>query len=221
MTRSDPHAAQPVLRAGPPLEQADAALVLVHGRGADARGMLDLYDELALPTVAAVAPQAAGHTWYPLSFLAPLEANQPFLDSALRRLETLVADLLARGVSSERIAFLGFSQGACLSVEFAARHPHRYGAVMVLTGGLIGPPGTPRDYPGSLAGTPVFLGAGDRDPHVPFERVQETAAVLTRMGAVVELRCYAGMPHTVNGDELEACRALLRRMTAQDRERQR
>src|SRR4051794_23298436 len=221
MTSSDPHAAQPVLRAGPPLEQADAALVLVHGRGADVRGMLDLYDELALPTVAAVASQAAGQSWYPRSFLAPLEANQPFLDSALRRLETLVADLLTRGLPSERIALLGFSQGACLSAEFTARHPRRYGAVMVLTGGLTGPPGTPRDYPGSLAGTPVFLGASDPDPHVPFERVQETAAVLTRMGAVVELRRYPRMPHTVNGDELEACRALLRRITSQDQERER
>lgn len=216
--RADPHAGQPVLQAGPPPEEAGGVLVLVHGRGADARGMLDLFRELALPTIAAIAPQAAAHSWYPLSFLAPLEANQPFLDSALRRLETIVADLLARGVPSERIALLGFSQGACLAAEFIARHPRRYGAVMALTGGLIGPPGTPRDYPGSLAGTPVFLGAGDPDPHVPYERVQETAEVLTRMGAVVDLRRYPGMPHTINEDELEACRSLLRRVVSRREE---
>jgi predicted esterase len=212
MLASDPHAAQPVLHGGARPEVADAVLLLAHGRGGDARDMLALFQELALPAVAALAPQAAGRSWYPLSFLTPLEANQPFLDSALRRLETLVTDLLARGVPNERIALLGFSQGACLSAEFTARHPRRYGAVMALTGGLIGPPGTDRDYPGSLAGTPVFLGTSDPDPHVPFERVQETAAVLTRMGAAVELRRYPGMPHTVNEEELEACRSLLRRL---------
>jgi len=209
-TAPDPHANQPLLHAGPPPEQAGAVLLLVHGRGADAQGMLALYGELALPSIAALAPQAAGHTWYPQSFLAPLEANQPFLASALRRLETVVADLLAHGLPSERLALLGFSQGACLTSEFVARHPRRYGAAMLLTGGLIGPPGTPRDYPGSLGGTPVFLGTSDPDPHVPFERVRETADVLTRMGAVVELRRYPGLPHTVHEDELEVCRELLR-----------
>src|SRR4029077_6852155 len=124
-------------------------------------------------------------------------------------LGSIVADLLARGIPSERIALLGFSQGACLTLEFAARVPRRYGAVMGLTGGLIGPPGTPRDYPGSLGGTPVFLGTSDPDPHVPFARVRETEEVLTRMGAEVELRRYPGMPHTINKDELSACRALL------------
>jgi predicted esterase len=168
--------------------------------------------------VAALAPQAAGSTWYPHSFLAPLEANQPFLDSALRRLESMVAGLLARGIPSNRVALLGFSQGACLTLEFTARHPRRYGAVMGLTGGLIGPPGTPHDYPGQLGGTPVFLGSGDPDPHVPFERVRETAAVLTRMGAVVELRRYPGMPHTINEDELDACRMLLERIASREQE---
>jgi predicted esterase len=170
---------------------------------------MSLYDVLKLSTLAALAPQAADHTWYPHSFLAPLESNQPYLDSALNRLESLVGDLLNRGISSNRIALLGFSQGACLSLEFVARHPRRYGAVMGLTGGLIGPPGTSHDYPGSLDGTPVFLGTSDPDPHVPFQRVQETQAVLARMGAEVELRRYPGMPHTVNEDEMDACRALL------------
>lgn len=206
---SDPHAGLPLLSAGPAPEDADATLVLVHGRGAPAASIMSLYDVLKLSTLAALAPQAADSTWYPHSFLAPLESNQPYLNSALHRLESIVGDLLDRGISSNRIALLGFSQGACLSLEFIARHPRRYGAVMGLTGGLIGPPGTSRDYPGSLDGTPVFLGTSDPDPHVPFQRVQETQAVLTRMGAEVELRRYPGMPHVVNEDELDACRALL------------
>ena len=206
---SDPHAQQPILRKGPPPEEADAILVLLHGRGASADSVLSLQGELAVPSVAAIAPQAAGHTWYPYSFLAPLEENQPFLDSALRRVESIVSDLLAQGVASEKIALLGFSQGGCLVCESVARHPRRYGAVIAMTGGLIGPPGTPRDYDGSLAGTPIFPGAGDPDPHVPFARVQETARVFVRMGANVELRRYPRMPHTINDDELAAARSLL------------
>ena len=210
----DPHADQPVLTAGPTPEKADATILLVHGRGADAESMLSLYEELSAKELAAIAPQAAGNTWYPHSFLAPLDANQPYLDSALGRLNSLVADLLARGIPSEQIVMLGFSQGACLTLEFVARHPRRYGAVIALTGGLIGPPGTPRSYPGSLAGAPVFLGTSDPDPHVPFERVKETEAVLKRMSAEVELRRYPGMPHTINDDELDASRKLLKRVTA-------
>jgi len=208
----DPHAAQEILSAGPAPEEAAATLILIHGRGASAESILSLHDALGLPNLAAVAPQAAGYTWYPQSFLAPIEANQPYLDSALRKLDTIVNDLLARGVPSERIAILGFSQGACLASEYVARQPRRYGAVMALTGGLIGPPGTPRNYPGALAGTPVFLGTSDPDPHVPFERVQETQAVLAGMGATVELRRYPGMPHTINQEELDVCRDLLNSM---------
>src|ERR1039458_2347553 len=211
---SDPHANQPVLTAGPTPEKADATVLLIHGRGADAESMLGLHGDLAAQNLTAIAPQAAGNTWYPHSFLAPLDANQPYLDSCLGRLGSLVADLLARGIPSERIVVLGFSQGACLTLEFVARHARHYGAVIGLTGGLIGPPGTPRNYPGSLAGTPVFLGSSDPDPHVPFERVKETEAVLRRMGAKVELRRYPGMPHTINEDELDVCRKLLQRVIA-------
>ena len=162
-TVEDPHAAQPLLSAGPRPEQAAATLVLVHGRGSTAESILSLYTELDLPAVAALAPQAAGSTWYPKSFLAPIETNQPYLNSALRRVESVVADLVARAVRSDRIALLGFSQGGCLVSEFTARYPRRYGAVIALTGGLIGPPQTPRNYAGTLDGTPVLLGTSDPD----------------------------------------------------------
>jgi len=214
-THADPHANQPILHAGPAPEQAAVTLILVHGRGASAQSMLPLYEEMGVATIAAIAPQAAGYTWYPYSFLEPMELNQPYLDSALRRLGSIVDDLLARGVPAERIGLLGFSQGACLSLEFAARNARRYGAILGLSGGLIGPPGTPRNYPGSLVGTPVFLGCSDVDPHIPRERVTETGDVLARMGATVDMRIYPGMPHTINDDELDACRTLLHRLASQ------
>jgi len=208
---------------GPPPREAAGAVLLIHGRGASAEDILSLYGQLGIENWAAIAPQAAGHTWYPNSFLAPLDSNQPYLDSALKKIESIVADLLAQGVRSERIALLGFSQGACLTAEFIARHPRRYGAAIALTGGLIGPPGTARNYPGSLAGVPVLLAASDPDPHVPFQRVQETQAVLSRMGAGVDLRRYPGMGHTINEDELIAARNLLQGMltTRPEREEQR
>jgi phospholipase/carboxylesterase len=209
---SDRHGDGRVLTAGPEPEQAEGTLLLVHGRAATAESILTLYDEFRLPKLAALAPQAAGGAWYPQSFLAPLGANQPYLDSALGWLERIVAGMIERGVGSERIALLGFSQGACLTLEYVARHPRRYGAVMGLTGGLIGPPATAWNYSGSLADTPVFLGSSDPDPHVPFARVQETAQVLTAMGAKVEARRYEGMGHTVNQDEVEACRRLMEGM---------
>lgn len=215
----DPHAGQRILHAGPTPELASATVIFLHGRGASAEDILSLSAHLALPDLAALAPEAAGQSWYPQSFLAPLEANQPNLDSALKQIETLVLDLLRRGVPSERIALLGFSQGACLTSEYVARNPRRYGAIMALTGGLIGPPGTPRDYPGSLAGTPIFLGTSDPDPHVPFQRVKETEEVLTRMQGAVTLRRYPGMPHTINEDELDVCRALLRDVIGQNEEK--
>jgi predicted esterase len=190
-------------------ERAEATMILLHGRGASADDILGVYAELGLPSVAGLAPQAAGNTWYPFSFLVPIDANQPYLNSALGRIGSMVADLMTRGVPSEKIVLLGFSQGACLVSEFVARNPRRYGGAIALTGGLIGPDGTPRDYPGSLAGTPVFLGTSDPDPHVPLARVKQTRDVLTRMGAAVEFRSYPGMPHTINEEELDAARALL------------
>ena len=214
-----PHRNQPVRAAGAPLDQARALVLLVHGRGATADSILALAGELdrrqAGPRqsgpggVAYLAPQAGGFTWYPQSFLAPIEQNEPGLSSGLMALEAVLADADRAGLPSERQLLLGFSQGACLTLEFAARNPRRYGGVVGFTGGLVGPEGTSRDYPGSLAGTPVFLGSSDPDPHVPWNRVEETAGVLERMGAAVTLRRYPGMGHTIHREEIEAARGML------------
>ena len=207
--RRDPHANQPVLRQGPTIEMARMVVILVHGRGGSAEDMLGLADELRTDDVTYLAPQAAGHTWYPYSFLSPLDQNEPGLSSALHMLEGLLQTITAEGMSADRVGFIGFSQGACLSLEFAARHARRYASVIGLSGGLIGPPGTPRQYGGSLAGTPTFLGCSDVDAHIPVERVHESADVFRQLGATVDERIYPGMGHTINRDELDAVRALL------------
>jgi predicted esterase len=205
----DPHDGQPVLHYGAPIESARLAAVCVHGRGASAEDILGVAPEIGADDIAYLAPRAADRTWYPYSFLAPVAKNEPWLTSALGLLLKLVDQLASQGYGSERIVLLGFSQGACLSLEFAARNPRRYAAVVGFSGGLIGPPGTPRDYQGSLDGTPVFLGCSDIDAHIPLERVHETTAVLRGMGATVDERIYKGMGHTINTDELEAVRRLL------------
>jgi len=205
----DPHAGQPIVWRGLDPSKARLVVVLVHGRGASAESIFTLADQFEIADVAYVAPQAADHTWYPYSFLAPMEQNEPKLSSALRRLAGVVDDVMGRGIASNRIALVGFSQGACLALEYAARHARRYAAICGLSGGLIGPPGTPRDYAGTMAETPVFLGCSDVDAHVPAERVHESATVFKRLGAAVDERIYPGMGHTVNGDELDAVRALL------------
>ena len=204
-----PHQGQPVARAGVPLSEARAALLLIHGRGATAESILTLADELHVPGVACLAPQAAGYTWYPYRFLAPLEANEPGLSSGLARIGELVAEAETAGLAADRVVLLGFSQGACLTLEFAARNPRRYGGVVGLSGGLIGPPGTPRDLEGSLDATPVFLGCSDRDPHIPLQSVEESADFLARLGGAVDKRIYPGMGHTVNADEMARVREIL------------
>lgn len=208
----DPHAGQPVRAAGEPLERARAALVLLHGRGATADDILTLADAIGQPGLAYLAPQAAGFSWYPFPFLAPLDANEPHLSSALALVGAVVAQAGQAGLAPDRIALVGFSQGACLALEYAARHARRYGAVLAFSGGLIGPDGTPRDYAGSLDGTPVFLGCGDRDPHIPLARVEHSADVLARLGGDVTRRIYPGMGHMINEDELATARELLRRL---------
>jgi phospholipase/carboxylesterase len=204
-----PHQGQPVLAAGEPLANARAALVMIHGRGASAEDILSFSRELAQLGFAYLAPQAAGNTWYPNSFLAPIASNEPELSSALSLLDAVVAHVAAAGIPTERTMLLGFSQGACLTLEYAARHARRYGGVVGWTGGLIGPDGTPRDYAGSLAGTPVFLGCSDVDFHVPRARVDLTAEVLRRRGGEVTERIYPNMGHTVNQDEVDFARDMM------------
>lgn len=198
-----------MLTLGPPPAQARLGAILVHGRGASADDILGLAHELAIPDIAYLAPQAAGHSWYPYSFLAPLAQNEPGLSSALRLIEGLVDQLGREGLPAERVVLMGFSQGACLTLEFAARHSRRYAAIAAFSGGVIGPAGTPRDYAGSFAGTPVFLGCSDSDPHIPVARVRESADVFRRMGATVDERIYPRMGHTINADELAAVGRLL------------
>ena len=205
-----PHDHTPVLHAGRPLAEARAALILVHGRGATAESILSLADYLPHPDMAYLAPQAANNTWYPYSFLSPMEQNEPWLSSALRRLETLLAEVMAVGIPAERVVLAGFSQGACLASEFVARHARRYGGLLVFSGGVIGPPGTPRDYAGTLDGTPVFIGCSDVDPHVPLARVEETARVLAGLGGAVDKRIYPRLGHTINDDEIVAAAKIVR-----------
>ena len=211
MPSTHPHGGQPTLRQGPAPAQARVAVVLVHGRGDTAAGILSLADEFEHPDITWVAPQAFGNSWYPYSFLAPIERNEPGMSSGLRVLGEIVETLGGDGIPADRVVLMGFSQGACLAQEFAARHARRYKAVIGLSGGLIGPDGTPRTYPGTFDGTPVFLGCSDVDPHIPVERVHESAEVFQRMGAAVDARIYPGMGHTVNADEVVAVRALLAR----------
>ena len=206
---SDPHANQPVLRRGPNARQARLALILVHGRGGSAEDLLALASELQFDDILYVAPQAAEHTWYPYSFLSPMERNEPGLRSGLSKISGLIESLHHEGMSPDRLGLLGFSQGACLALEYAARHARRYAAVIGLSGGVIGPPGTPREYTGSLDGTPVFLGCSDVDPHIPVERVHESADVFRRLHGDVDARIYPGMGHLVNEDELQAIRQIL------------
>jgi predicted esterase len=204
-----PHGNQPVLHAGAEVGEARLVAILLHGRGASAGDILGLAHEFSARDVAYLAPEAAGHTWYPYSFLTPIEQNEPSLGSALRVVTGLVHDLQQRGVAADRIVLMGFSQGACLASEFAARHARRYAGVVALSGGLIGPPGTPRNYAGTFDGTPALFGCSDVDPHIPLERVTESASAFRRMGAKVDERIYPRMGHTVNTDELAAIDALL------------
>ncbi len=212
----DPHLVMPVRTHGEPPATAAAAAVLLHGRGATAESMIALAAEaLTLPGLAFVAPQAADQTWYPYTFLSPLARNEPKLSSAFNVLTDVREQLEEAGVPRARIVLVGFSQGACLALEYAARNAARWGGVVGWSGGLIGPEGAPRDYPGALAGTPVLLGCSDRDPHIPLARVHETAEALRGLGAHVEERIYPGMGHTVNDDELEQARALLAAVVAE------
>jgi predicted esterase len=204
-----PHQGQPVLIAGQPIDRAAKAMVLVHGRGASAKDILTLVPDLAQLDFAYLAPQAADNTWYPNRFLAPIADNEPWLSSGLAAIADVLVHVTEAGIPIERTLLLGFSQGACLTLEFVARHAQRYGGVVGLSGGLIGPNGTPRDYPGSLLGTPIFLGCSDVDPHIPTERVQHTAEVLRQLGGNVTVQLYPNMDHTITQAEIDFVRNMM------------
>ncbi len=204
-----PHRSQSALLRGAAIESASGAIVLLHGRGASAEDILGLVNKFQMPGIAYLAPEAAGHTWYPYSFLAPIERNEPWLSSALELVAAILEKLNSSGQPSGKVALMGFSQGACLATEFVARNPKRYAGLVAFTGGLIGPEGTPFPHSGDLDGTPCFLGAGDPDPHVPWERVKESASALSAMGGKVTLKRYPGMPHTICDDEISEAKKLL------------
>ena len=214
----DPHGNSPVLQDGASLKDAKLAVVLLHGRGGSAEDILGLASAFDFKDVAYFAPQAAGHTWYPLSFMAPREANEPNLSSALEKVITVVQGIEKAGIQRDRIVVAGFSQGACLATEFVARHPGRYGGLIAFTGGLIGPPGS-LDKDGHQTGHELnrmtaLLSSGDPDPHVPWARVEESASILNAMGAAVTLRRYPGRPHTITDEELDHARRLLEQAKA-------
>lgn len=205
------HANQPVYTAGAKPDKAKAAMIMIHGRGASAGDILGLAKEFDPENVAFFAPQAANNTWYPHRFIVPIAMNEPWLTWALAKIESLLAEVQAAGIPPEKTFLLGFSQGACLAVEYAARHPQRYGGVVALSGGLIGEEGKPLVYPkgSDLARTPIFLGCSDVDFHIPKERVEESAQVLIQMNADVTMRLYPGMGHIVNEDEIAFVRQMI------------
>ena len=208
-TATSPHQGQNVHATGKPLNEAKAAMILVHGRGATAVSILELADHLHHPDFAYLAPQAEGNVWYPYSFLAPMTQNEPGLSSGLQTISDLVSQVEASGIPAERIILAGFSQGACLASEYVARNARRYGGLLAFSGGVIGPLETPREYTGSLDGTPVFLGCSDVDFHIPLERVEETAVVFTNLGATVNKQIYPGMDHTIVQDEIEHAKKIV------------
>lgn len=209
----NPHLSQPLAHRGCAPETARVAAVMMHGRDRDTDDILSIADRLDLDGVTYVAPAAFENSWYPERFMEVIEKNQPRLDQALERVNTLVSDLRAGGFDSARIVLLGFSQGACVITEYAARNAKRYGGIIGFTGGLIGPPGHQWNYDGEFDGTPVFLGTSDIDEWVPQSRVEETAGVMRRMGAQVEMRIYERMDHVVNDDEIEQARRIFERIT--------
>jgi predicted esterase len=209
MSVDGPHQHQPVVAAGVPLGSARAAMIMVHGRGASAENILEMVESIDVGHFAYLAPQANGGTWYANSFLAPIPSNEPGISSGLQAIDDVIATICAAGIADDHIMLLGFSQGACLSLEYSARHARRFGGICGLSGGLIGPDDTPRDYSGRFNRTPVFLGCSDVDFHIPATRVRLTAELLERMDADVTMRLYPGMGHLVNEDEIAHVRRIM------------
>ncbi len=207
--KNNPHAEQPVLSAGELLSKAQAGMILLHGRGGTADGILRLARLVFYPGFAYLAPQASENTWYPQNFMSPVEINEPWLSASLNKIEQQLERFEKVGIPSEQVILLGFSQGACLVTEYAARNPRRYGGIVGLSGGLIGREVSMPDTTRSLDGTPVFLGCSDDDPYIPLERVEQTAEVLSALGAAVDIQIYPGLGHTVNQEELQKVHALM------------
>ena len=205
----DPHRAGEVKMSGVPISEAVGAVILLHGRGGSAEDILSMACPIGLPRLTYLAAQAAGNSWYPNSFLAPIAANQPWLSSALGKVQSITYMLNQAGIEAERVAIGGFSQGACLATEFVAGHAKRYAGLFALTGGLIGPMGSELTHGGDLAGTSAFFGSSDPDPHVPWSRVRASAHIFETMGANVNLKRYENRAHTISSDELEIVRQLL------------
>ncbi|WP_158990372.1 alpha/beta hydrolase [Mucilaginibacter sp. L196] len=198
-----------IITAGTPLAQAKGALVMLHGRGSTARNIISLASEFNLTDFAILAPQAANQSWYPYSFMAPVEENQPALDSALEVIGQTVEDIIAAGISVDKIYFAGFSQGACLTLEYIARNAKRFGGAVAFTGGLIGEKLVTDNYKGDFAATPILITTGDPDPHVPLSRVEESVSVLKNLGADVSLKVFKGRPHTILREEIELANQLV------------
>jgi len=206
---NDPHAALEPLVSGVPLAEASYALVLVHGRGGNADGMLPIARTGGATDAALIAPRAVGGTWYPKRFLDPMASNEPYLTSALASVSRAVASVIDAGIPPHRIILVGFSQGACLTLEFAARNAQRYGGVAALAGALVGDDADVRQDAGDFAGTPILLACGDQDDHIPEAKVRKAATMLAAQGATVDMRIYPGITHTIVGDQIEALRVMV------------
>jgi len=198
-----------IVTAGNPLKEAKKALIMIHGRGASTADILSLAKYLDVEDYALIAPQAANNSWYPYSFLAPLQQNEPAFSAALDQLSKTVAEVEAAGIAKDYIYFLGFSQGACLALEFTTRNAARYGGIVAFTGGLIGDAVYPQHYNGDFEGTPIFIGTSDPDMHVPVARVYETTAILKSKGANVTVKIYPNMAHTISQDEIDMANELI------------
>jgi len=204
-----PHQGLDIAEYGPSLSRAQAAMILVHGRGATAQSLFPLAEQFAQPDFYFAAPRSDNHSWYPYSFLSPRENNQPGISSGLQSLYDLIQFISEAGIGKEQIILLGFSQGACLVTEFAARHPQKFGGIVALSGGLIGSKIKESDYNGFMEQTPVFLGCGESDPHVPEERLDITAKIFEKLKADVNRQIYPGMGHTINGEEIKIIRGMM------------
>jgi predicted esterase len=211
---SGPHAGQPVLQDGQPLGEAPVVVIMLHGRGAGPDNIIELAGAIGEPNATYLAPAAADRTWYPYSFMTEIAKNEPYLSSALSVVGALVSQVEAAGIARDHIVVMGFSQGACLTTEFAIRNASRFGGFIAFSGGAIGPVGTTWDETGRFDGTPMFFGCSNSDAHIPEARVNESAALCERMGAAVTRKIYPGMGHLVNDDEIAHARALMNSLIA-------